>query len=59
MVSGTCALHKQVVIDVKGGSRAAALKGLMTYGFTHMKIPPSPSRWDLGLSLEFSPCVKA
>ena len=36
MVSGTRALPKYVVNEVKGGSRAAAPKGLRTYAFTHM-----------------------
>ena len=36
MVSGTRALPKYVVLDVEGGSRAAAPKGSMTYASTHM-----------------------
>ena len=34
MVSDTCALLEWVVVEVEGRSRAAALKGLMTYAFT-------------------------
>ena len=37
MVSGTRALLKKVVVEVEGGSRAAAPKGSMTYAFTHME----------------------
>ena len=40
------------MIEVQGGSRAAAPKGLITYAFTHEEISlsPSPSSgWDLGL----------
>ena len=36
MVSGTRALPKLVVLEIEGGSRAAAPKGSMTYAFTHM-----------------------
>ena len=38
MVSGTLglALPKQVVLEVEGGSRAAAPKGSMTYTFMHV-----------------------
>ena len=36
MVSGTHTVPKLIVIKDEGGSRAAALKGLMTYTFTHM-----------------------
>ena len=50
MVSGTRALLKKVVIEVEGGSRAAAPKGPMTYAFTHEEISPSPSSGrDFGL----------
>ena len=37
MVSGIHALLKWFVIKVEGGSRAVALKGSMTYTFTHMR----------------------
>ena len=46
MVSGTRALPKWVVLEVEGGSRAAAPNGPMTYAFTHMI-------WEI-LSLSFS-----
>ena len=36
MVSGTRALPKLVVLEIEGGSRAAAPKGSITYDFTHM-----------------------
>ena len=38
MVSGTRALLGWVMIAVKGGSRAVALKRSMTFAFTHMGI---------------------
>ena len=37
MINGTRALPKLVVIGVAGESRTAALKGSMTYAFTHMR----------------------
>ena len=43
MVSGTRALQKQVVIEVEGGSKAAAPLRPMTYAFTNGEISPSPS----------------
>ena len=42
MVSGTRALPKKVIIEVGGGSGAAAPKGPMTYAFTHEEISPFP-----------------
>ena len=36
MVSGTRALPKSIVIEVEGGSRAAAPKGSMTYALTRL-----------------------
>ena len=38
MVSGTRALLKWVGIEVEGGSRAMALKRLITYAFTMRKF---------------------
>ena len=43
MVSGTRALPKKVIIEVGGGSGAAAPKGPMTYAFTHEEISSFPS----------------
>ena len=36
MVSGIRALPELIVIEIEGGSRAVAPKGLMTYAFTHI-----------------------
>ena len=38
------------MIEVEGGSRAAALEEPMTYAFTHGEISPSCS-WDLSLEV--------
>ena len=41
------------VIEVEGGSSAAAPRGSMTCAFTHEEVSlPSSSGWDLGLWAE-------
>ena len=61
MVSGIRALSELIVIEVVGGSRAAAPKGSMTYAFTHMGdflllllLRPSPSNPSLKAQIPVS-----